>query len=166
MQQRPEFVPILRNWMGGPIDVVPVFVFLHPLPISEFMWKTSITAPVMLAHFVPKSINPLLYIEDIWNSVKPLTFQNKSSWLSWILADLTPKEIIDSYIEKVHSGYWLCRACQTDFSCSGNARAHVESKHYTPGYTCPHCDKYYKIRNNFTQHAKKCSAKIMDLSLK
>ena len=49
--------------MVVPGVVVNVFVFLHPLPISEFMWKTSITALVMLAHIVPKSINLLLYIE-------------------------------------------------------------------------------------------------------
>ena len=67
--------------------------------------------------------------------------------------------MVDSFIEKMRTEQgtiWYCRMCSMDFSCSGNARAHVESKHYTPGYTCPHCQKYFKIRNNFTQHVKQC----------
>ena len=76
-----------------------------------------------------------------------------------LLTDLTPKEIIDSYVERVQSGLWLCRACHKDFTCSGNVRAHVEAKHYSPGYDCPHCGKYFKIRNNYTQHIKTCKSK-------
>ena len=158
--RRPKSARILRNWTGSPGGVVNVWVFSPPPPILECMWKTSITLLDTPAHFVTNITNLALCIAGTWNSVPSDTIKITTNFPD--LAD--PKAIITSYIEKVHSGYWLCRACQTDFSCSGNARAHVESKHYTPGYTCPQCTKYFKIRNNFTQHVKKCVA--LDLSKK
>ena len=77
-----------------------------------------------------------------------------------IFADLTPEERIKTYMIKVQPGYWKCAICvDVDFTCSGNVRAHVESHHYSPGYTCPLCKKILKIKNVYTKHIKTCASK-------
>ena len=35
-------------------------------------------------------------------------------------------------------------------------RAHVESKHYTPGYPCKYCGRIFKISKTRWTHYRKC----------
>ena len=61
---------------------------------------------------------------------------------------------IRSLMKKCEGGY-ECAACGQPSGCpSSNVRAHVESKHYSPGYYCPICDGKFKIRNTFVAHLK------------
>ena len=70
---------------------------------------------------------------------------------------LEGEERIRSYMVKVQPGFYRCNLCPNlDFSCSGNLKAHVESQHYSPGYSCNNCSKVFKIKNVLTKHLKKC----------
>ena len=60
---------------------------------------------------------------------------------------------IRSLMKKSESGN-ECAACSQTFTCPSNVRAHVESKHYSPGYYCPICGGKFKIRNTFVAHLK------------
>ena len=63
---------------------------------------------------------------------------------------------LEKYMVKLGHKSYKCSACDSTFSFSSNLRAHVESKHYSPGYTCSYCNKEFKIRKVYTQHLRKC----------
>ena len=63
---------------------------------------------------------------------------------------------LEKYMVKLGHKSYKCSACDSTFSFSSNLRAHVESKHYSPGYTCTYCNKEFKIRKVYTQHLRKC----------
>ena len=70
------------------------------------------------------------------------------------------QEKIKSYMLKVKPGLYRCKLCiDLDFACTGNLKAHIESQHYSPGYTCGNCSKVFRIKNTVANHVKKCEEK-------
>ena len=51
---------------------------------------------------------------------------------------------------------WQCGACNDGvaYTSSSNLRAHIESRHYSPGYSCEICNKTMKTRNGYKNHMK------------
>jgi len=58
-------------------------------------------------------------------------------------------------------GMHSCRGCEFVCKYTSNLRAHVESKHYSPGYLCRRCGQYFKIKNSHFAHEKTCFFKIL-----
>ena len=68
-----------------------------------------------------------------------------------------PDQILSELMVKIGPNHFKCAGCQADgFKFSSNLRAHIEAKHYSPGYTCSLCQKLFKIRKAYTQHLKRC----------
>ena len=67
---------------------------------------------------------------------------------------------LERYMVKLGHKQYQCTACDSMFTFSSNLRAHVESKHYSPGYNCSICSRDFKIRKVYTQHLKKCGAVV------
>ena len=68
-----------------------------------------------------------------------------------------PDQILSEFMVKIGPNAFKCAGCQADgFKFSSNLRAHIEAKHYSPGYTCSMCRKVFRIRKAYTQHLKKC----------
>jgi len=67
--------------------------------------------------------------------------------------------IIKQYFGKSPEGLYRCNACGQVQKHQSNLRAHVESKHYSPGYPCPSCGRVFKLRNSCRQHQKNCMLK-------
>ena len=63
-------------------------------------------------------------------------------------------------------GKFYCRTCGFSEKHSSNLKAHIESKHYSPGYSCPHCGREFKIENTLRRHLKlqKCFATAPPMS--
>ena len=63
-------------------------------------------------------------------------------------------------------GKFYCRTCGFSEKHSSNLKAHIESKHYSPGYSCPHCQREFKIENTLRRHLKlqKCFASAPPMS--
>ena len=63
-------------------------------------------------------------------------------------------------------GKFYCRTCGFSEKHSSNLKAHIESKHYSPGYSCPHCQREFKIENTLRRHLKlqKCFATAPPMS--
>ena len=89
----------------------------------------------------------------------------KNSWiLEHFLLYLSGQDLIftqgednvQEFYYKPRPGIYHCKYCPgLEFKCQGNVRAHVESKHYSPGYKCENCNKIFKIRNCFLTHRRK-----------
>ena len=71
------------------------------------------------------------------------------------------KSDLSSYYFRDIDGFYQCRVCP-DYKqkSSGNMRAHVESKHYTPGYNCKVCGKYFRIQISLHNHNRTCKAAL------
>ena len=63
---------------------------------------------------------------------------------------------VRSYMEQIGRGYYKCRDCEYGPSIYGNVKSHIESKHYSPGYVCMHCNKMYRMEKVMKTHQKKC----------
>ena len=75
--------------------------------------------------------------------------------------NLEGEERIRSYMVKVQPGFYRCKLCiHFNFACTANLKAHIESRHYSPGYTCGKCSKVFKISNVARKHLKKCEQKL------
>ena len=53
-------------------------------------------------------------------------------------------------------GLYLCKACGKTEKSHSNMRYHVESRHYTPGYSCENCGKEFKMILQCQRHQKVC----------
>ena len=53
---------------------------------------------------------------------------------------------------KIGHSQWKCAACGVFYNVNSNLRAHIESKHYSPGYKCPYCGLMLKTRNGIKHH--------------
>ena len=60
------------------------------------------------------------------------------------------------YFGKVQGGAYVCKACGKSERSHSNLRCHVESQHYSPGYSCENCGKGFKMYQTYTRHTKKC----------
>ena len=70
-----------------------------------------------------------------------------------------PDQLLSEFIIRISPREFKCAGCQMgDFKFLSNLRAHIEAKHYSPGYKCPHCNKVFRIRKSYTQHLnlRKC----------
>ena len=76
------------------------------------------------------------------------------------LANLYDNEELAKYVLKIDPKMFKCAACGMASPFSSNIRAHVESQHYSPGYTCEFCSKMFKIRKSYNIHMKKCPAQV------
>ena len=63
---------------------------------------------------------------------------------------------IEDFYYKPKPACYRCKKCpDVEFKCHGNIKAHVESKHYSPGYKCDTCEKVFKIENVLRSHRRK-----------
>ena len=60
---------------------------------------------------------------------------------------------LKDFMKHIAGNTYCCILCP-DFPPNQYAgiKAHIESKHYTPGYHCPNCNKYYRIKNSLNYH--------------
>ena len=58
-----------------------------------------------------------------------------------------------------HEGIYYCKACGKTEKSHSNMRYHVESKHYSPGYSCQNCGKHFQIKTFLQRHLKFCFIK-------
>ena len=71
------------------------------------------------------------------------------------------KSDLSSYYFRDVDGFYQCRVCpEYKQKTSGNMRAHVESKHYTPGYNCKVCGKFFRIQISLHNHNRICKANM------
>ena len=63
---------------------------------------------------------------------------------------------IRSFLDHLGKGYYKCQYCEYGPSIYANAKAHVESKHFSPGYTCGLCGQSYRMEKVMKRHMKKC----------
>ena len=74
-------------------------------------------------------------------------------------SNLEGEERIRSYMVKVKPRFYRCKLCKNlDFACTSNLKAHIESRHYSPGYTCEKCSKLFNIRIVAVKHSKTCGS--------
>ena len=59
---------------------------------------------------------------------------------------------VKNYMVKIGQSQWKCAACGVFYNVTSNLRAHIESKHYSPGYKCPYCGLMLKTRNGCKHH--------------
>ena len=69
-------------------------------------------------------------------------------------------KIKEFYGGRMADGLYHCKVCGFFERNNSNMRAHVESKHYSPGYPCPICGKIFKIHASKNLHYKTCLRKI------
>ena len=75
------------------------------------------------------------------------------TFLDFALPDLdTIAQGVKNYMVKTGHSQWKCAACGVFYNVSSNLRAHIESKHYSPGYKCPYCGLSLKTRNGMKHH--------------
>ena len=63
------------------------------------------------------------------------------------------QDIFADFMTKM-DGKFYCKTCGFVEKHTSNMRAHIESKHYSPGYNCPHCGRIFKISNTLRRHLK------------
>ena len=71
---------------------------------------------------------------------------------------LNPNEDVKDYFERRSDGTYQCKACGKTHKSNSNMRQHVESKHYSPGYSCENCGKIFQAIQSYNKHQKKCFA--------
>ena len=65
---------------------------------------------------------------------------------------------VRDYFGRTNDGSFICKACGKTQKSYSNMRQHVESKHYSPGYTCENCGKIFQAIQSYNKHQKKCFA--------
>ena len=60
------------------------------------------------------------------------------------------------YFGRTNEGLFICKACGKTQRSYSNMRHHVESKHYSPGYTCQTCRKTFQVNQVCNKHQKIC----------
>ena len=56
------------------------------------------------------------------------------------------------YMRKLSGKQHQCVACEAIYTVTSNLRAHIETKHYSPGYQCEECAQVFKTRNGYHHH--------------
>ena len=72
------------------------------------------------------------------------------------------------FFGKNPEGLYICKACGITQRSYSNMRQHVESRHYSPGYSCQTCGETFQINQTCNKHQKKCGLWInhIDPSIK
>ena len=63
--------------------------------------------------------------------------------------------VIESYLVKNENGVWYCLSCEFSSTNKGNARQHVESKHVSARFNCPHCESWSPSKKALQMHIKR-----------
>ena len=61
--------------------------------------------------------------------------------------------VFKDYFGKM-DGIFYCKVCGFTDKHASNMKCHIESKHYSPGYSCPHCGRVFNIQNTLRRHIK------------
>ena len=65
-------------------------------------------------------------------------------------------EEVKSYFYRSADGLYRCKSCNKTEKYRPNMRYHVESKHYSPGYSCHICGKTFQTYGSVKRHEKIC----------
>ena len=100
---------------------------------------------------------------------KIFSWNTTELWIRvFVFADDNPMDNdlrIRSFMDHIGKGYYTCRHCEYGPSIYANVKAHVESKHYSPGYTCSICDQTYRMEKVMKRHMKKCVGPVLPLTI-
>ena len=66
------------------------------------------------------------------------------------------KEEVKDYFGRSAEGFYQCKSCGKTEKYHSNLRSHVESKHYSPGYSCPICGTTFRTNQAVKKHERNC----------
>ena len=133
----------LQNWMS-------LFTFTVHLRIN----KQTLFRRFVVSNFL-NSWKYMSCISAIYSARK--TLQRLELILVFLLVLGGPNldsidQGVKNYMVKIGQSQWKCAACGVFYNVTSNLRAHIESKHYSPGYKCPYCGLMLKTRNGCKHH--------------
>ena len=67
------------------------------------------------------------------------------------------KKLFHEYFRQ-SDGKFYCKACELFSTKNSNWTAmqyHIESQHYSPGYSCPRCNRSFKLYTSFRKHLQR-----------
>ena len=102
------------------------------------------------------SLVTILSFRGLENIAMPLlaNFHNKYSVVLLNLADPLETDQVTQFFGRSEDGQYFCKACGLRCKAHSILRAHVQSKHYTPGYPCDDCGKVYSHKSSLLKHYK------------
>ena len=121
------------------------------LAICVLMWNRNTIVLVIYAD-VAASISKLKIHISLMRKLVSSKYYNEYN-LKYIIADILDPRLKEYFGRD--NGTHFCLACGHVCQTSSNLRAHVESKHYSPGYNCRFCEKSFRLRNSRAAHEKK-----------
>ena len=63
---------------------------------------------------------------------------------------------VRAFLQKIGGGNYKCLQCDQPPNNFANSKSHVESKHFSPGYSCAYCGRAYAVEKALKRHMKKC----------
>jgi len=66
------------------------------------------------------------------------------------------KEEVKDYFQRSVEGLYQCKVCGKTEKYRPSMRYHVESKHYSPGYSCQFCGKEFQTYQSVKGHERSC----------